>query len=122
MTTRFKNISAFSALLLAATFLTPPNAEARPPRACEMSAVIRTVNHDKRTLSLENPHRSGPRELVWKSDTTFLRDWKVVPATELKEGTHVTVHYHSPFFGKPFLTKVVWTSGQSPEAREQQEP
>jgi len=49
----------------------------------------------------------GPQKLIWNSDTLFLRNWKTVPATELKQGAHITVYYHSPFFGKPFVTKVV---------------
>ena len=112
MKTRFKIIWALSALLWAAAFVTTPNAEAHAPRARETQAVVQTVNHDKRTLTLSYPQGRGPRQLVWHSDTKFLRDWKFVPATELKEGTRATFYYHSPFFGKPFVTKVVWESGK----------
>jgi hypothetical protein len=35
---------------------------------------------------------------------------KTVSATELKVGMDVTIYYHSPFFGKPYATKVVWTN------------
>ena len=112
MKPRFKTIGMISALVLAVTFLTTPSAEAHAPRARESQAVVQTINHDKRTLTLSYPQGRGPRELVWHSDTKFLRDWKFVPATELKEGTHATFYYHSPFFGKPFVTKVVWENGK----------
>lgn len=48
MTTRFTSISTFSVLLLAASLLTTSSVEARPPRAREVSAVIRTINYDTR--------------------------------------------------------------------------
>jgi|SRR5579883_1086345 len=99
-------------LFLAITLLTAPHAEAHSPRAREAVAVIRTINHDKRTLTLDYPHDHGPRELVWNSNTRFLRDWKFVPATELKAGTRMKAYYHSPFFGKPFATKIVWENGR----------
>jgi len=33
----------------------------------------------------------------------------------LKEDLRACVYYRSPFFGKPFVTKVVWTNGEKPE-------
>ena len=108
MTMRFKTVKAFSVLVLMAAFLTAQTAEARPPRARQVVAVVQTINSDKRTLSLIYPQGRGPRELIWNSATKFLRDWKFVPASELKDGTRATVYYHSPFFGKPFVAKIVW--------------
>ena len=105
MTIRSKSIL----FLLLAVVLMTSSAEASSPRARQTVAVIETINRDKRTLSLSYPQRRGPREVTWYSDTRFLRDWKSVPATELREGTHVTVYFHSPFFGRPYATKVVWT-------------
>lgn len=115
-----QTITALSALLLTATLLSTPNAEARPPRAREAVAVIQTINYDKRTLSLDYPQGRGPRELVWNSDTKFLHDWKFVPATELKDGTRATVYHRLPFFGKPFVTQVVWTNGRPLQSNERQ--
>src|SRR5689334_16133751 len=114
MATRSKTTNALAALLLTATLLTTPNAEARPPRAREALAVIQTLNYDKRTVSLDYPQGRGPCELIWNSHTQFLRDWKCVPATELKNGTRATVYYRSPFFGKPFVTKIVWINQHQP--------
>ena len=109
---RLKIIRAFFGLWLAGALLTTINAQAHAPRAREATAVVQTINHDKRTLALRYSQRRGPRELIWHSDTKFLRDWKCVSATELKDGTRATFYYHSPLFGKPFVTKVVWESGK----------
>jgi hypothetical protein len=110
MKMRFKTVKAFTVVVVMAAFLTTQKAEARPPRARQVVAVVQAINCDKRTLSLNYPQGRGPRELIWNSATKFLRDWKFVPAAELKNGTQATVYYHSPFFGKPFATKVVWNA------------
>lgn len=117
MTTRFKIICALAALSWTVAFVTTPNAEAHAPHAREAQAVVHAINHDKCALTLSYPQGRGPCELVWYSDTKFLHDRKFVPATELREGTYATVYYHSPLFGKPFVTKVVWVD--SMQTREQ---
>ncbi len=61
-------------VVLMAAFLTVQNAEACSPRAREATAVIQTINYDKRALSLKYPHGRGPRE------------WRFVSSTKPKEG------------------------------------
>lgn len=114
MTLRFKLSNAFArfAVLFTIVLLAPSNAEAHSPHAREALAIVQTINYEKRTLSVSYPQGHGPRKLIWNSDTKFLHDWKFVPATELKEGVPVTVYYHSPVFGKPFVAKVVWTNAK----------
>jgi hypothetical protein len=112
-TVKFKIVTAPVILLFAITFLATPTAGAHSPLAREASAVVQTINHDKRILTLTYPQDRGPQAVIWNSDTEFLCDGKIVPATDLKEGAHVTVYYHSPFFGKPFATKILWTSSVS---------
>ena len=111
MNMRTKIIGTFPALLCAAIILTAWSAEARAPRSREMTAVIQTINYDQRTVLLNGAAIRGPRELVWNSRTRFVHDWKFVPATALKSGMQARVFYRSPFFGKPFITKVVWENG-----------
>ena len=45
-----------------------------------------------------------------QSQTQFVRNWEFEGADALKPGTRGRVYYHSPFFGKPFVAKVVWTN------------
>jgi hypothetical protein len=49
-----------------------------------------------------------------KGDTRFIKGWKFTNDTALKMGLRACVYYLSPFFGKPFVTKVVWTNQQNP--------
>jgi hypothetical protein len=44
----------------------------------------------------------------WKPGTSFVRGGEFDRADSLKEGARVCVYYRSPFFGRPFVTKVVW--------------
>jgi hypothetical protein len=113
---KFKTFTAPVILLFAIMFLATPNAGAHSPLAREASAIVQTINQDKRILTLNYPQGSGPQVVTWNSDTEFICDGKTVPATELKEGTHATIFYHSPFFGKPFATKITWSTSANPNA------
>ena len=87
---------------------------AHTPHAREAHGVIQSIDYQKRMLTLTYAQEKGPQKLIWNSVTQFLRDLKSVPATELKQGAHLTVYYHSPFFGKPFATKVVLDNDKQP--------
>jgi hypothetical protein len=115
-TIKFKTLTASVILLFAIMFLATPNAKAHSPLAREASAVVQAINYDKRMLTLTYPQGRGPQVVVWNSETEFFCDGKTVPATELKEGTHATIFYHSPFFGKPFATKITWSMSANPTA------
>jgi len=103
-----KIIGAF--LLLACCFASS-SVFAHTPHAREAHGVIQSIDYQKRILTLTHVQERAPQKLIWKSDTQFLRDFKPVSAAELKAGMDVTIYYHSPFFGKPFVTKAVWVNG-----------
>lgn len=52
----------------------------------------------------------APTELALTRQTKFIHDWHFVPASQSKFGTRAVVYYRTPFFGRPFVTKVVWVS------------
>jgi len=96
------------ALLLAAFALSAAETWARPPRARELCGVIRAIDLQTHTLTVQSPKRDQPLALVWKRDTKFIRNWKFTDSAALREGLRGCVYYRSPFCGKPFLTKVIW--------------
>lgn len=98
----------FLALLLTLGGFVTDEALARPVHARELQAVVQSIDFRNHTLTLANPQPRGPRTFVWKNNTPFLRNRKFVTAGELKEGTRVTAYFHSPFVGKPMVTKIVW--------------
>jgi hypothetical protein len=94
-------------LLLLACCFASSSIFAHTPHTREAHGVIQSIDYQKRMLTLTYVQERGPQKLIWNSDTQFLRGLKSVPSTELKQGAHITVYYHSPFFGKPFVTKAV---------------
>jgi hypothetical protein len=46
--------------------------------------------------------------LAWTRNTLFIKGRKIMDGAQLKAGQSVCVFYQRPFFGKPFMTKVLW--------------
>ena len=95
-------------LVLFAWWFANPNAFALTPHANETQGVIQTLDYQRQTLTLTYPDGRNPKKFIWKSDSLFIRDSIPASIKELKEGATVTLYYHSPFFGKPIITKIVW--------------
>lgn len=110
MNARFKTIGFVSALLLAGTFAFVPNAKAHTPQARELCGIIQAFDSQAATITIQTSKRDTPVTFAIRRDTRFLKNWKFADGTSLKEGLHACVYYRSPFFGKPFVTKVVWTN------------
>ena len=106
-----KTIGICSALLLTGTLLTPQNVDARPPRACKLCGVIQAIDPQTHMVTIQPPKQGAPATFAIKRDTRFIKDWKFTDAGALKDGTRACVYYRSPFFGKPFITKVIWENG-----------
>ena len=97
--------------LVASAFLTVSDTFARPPRSRPLSATVESVSLEARTLTITPAKDKGPSDLALTRQTKFLHNWKFAAADELKPGTRATVYYRTPFFGKPFVTKIVWING-----------
>lgn len=95
-------------------FFTAPVAQAHSARARELAVTVQMIRADARSLTLVPTKTKSPREFVWYKSTRFIENNHFVDAAALKEGMQVKVYYHSPFFGKPFVTKVVWSSAAPP--------
>lgn len=96
--------------LLVVLCLTTPLAQAHNAHARELATTVRTIRVETRTLVLSWSKAKSPLEMVWNKSTSFIEDGHFVAAAKLQEGMQVKVYYHSPFFGKPYLTKVVWNT------------
>ena len=95
--------------LLIVCGLASTNALAHNVSACETNAVIQSIDFTNRVLNFTHQQGSRFDHLIWKNYTQFLRDGKPVSAKELNAGAHLKVYYRSPFFGKPFATKIIWS-------------
>lgn len=86
---------------------------ARPPRAKEACGTCKKIDYETNALTLSREKGGEPLSVVLKRDTKFMHNWKFTNSASWPEGLRACVYYRSPFFGKPFVTKVVWTDGSS---------
>jgi hypothetical protein len=75
------------------------------------SGVIESLDSGTRTVRFTPATGHAPHELVITRQTKFIHDWQFAAAGEVKPGTKAVIYYRTPFFGKPFITKVVWSNG-----------
>ena len=80
---------------------------ARSPRAREACGVLQNIDAQAFTLTLVQEKGTRPMEVVLRRDTKVLKNWKLASTDALQQGVRVCVFYRSPFFGKPFVTKVI---------------
>lgn len=83
---------------------------AHTTRSRSVDATIESINLEAGTLMITPDKCKGSSDLALTKRTKFIHNWKFVPASELKPGKRAVVYYRSPFFGKPFVTKIVWVN------------
>ena len=76
----------------------------------EEFGTIQSIEIGTHRLTVIPARAAKPLTLIWNSQTRFLQDWRFTNVERLKQGTRVTVYYHSPFFGDRFATKIIWTT------------
>lgn len=92
-------------VLFSATVANAHTARSRP--AC---GVIERLDLTSRTMHFSPKDGKAPTKLALTSRTKFVQNRRFAPADELKDGTRALVYYRTPFFGKPFVTKVIWVN------------
>jgi hypothetical protein len=107
----FARAGPFRALLAAAALIGTTDAFAHTTRSRPVEATIESINHETRTLTITHAKGKGPSVVALTKQTKFIHNWKFAPSSELRSGAHATVYYRTPFFGKPFATRVVWVNG-----------
>lgn len=75
------------------------------------SGVVESLDAATRTMTFAPATGTAPRQLVVTRQTKFIHDWQFASAGEVKPGTKAVIYFRVPFFGKPFVTKVVWSNG-----------
>lgn len=111
-----KSASLTLALALVASSLVMCQTEASGPmHSREVHAVIQRVDHESRTVLLSYETEQGPKGVTWTPNTRFVHDSKPASDEELKDGSHATVRYRTPFFGKPIATSIEWVTKSARE-------
>jgi hypothetical protein len=94
--------------------LTSSSSWARPPQAQVVCGAVQIVDRQTHLLTLVPAGNETPLRLAWAAGARLVRNGNFGSPEALKAGARVRVHYRSPFFGKPFVTKVVWQEQASP--------
>jgi hypothetical protein len=92
-------------------FVRAPAASAKAPRARPAEGKVLFVDRETKSFVFK-PDQKLPLVLDWTKHTLFVRNLELTNAVALREGLSATVYYHSPLFGKPHVTKVVWENGK----------
>lgn len=87
----------------------PAHAHTTPSRPA--SGVVESLDAATRTMVFASATGHAPHQLAVTRQTKFIHNLKFAAADEVKPGTKAAIYYRVPFFGKPFVTKVVWSNG-----------
>ena len=98
-------------VLLGLVLISAAAANAHTVRSRPACGVVERLDLTTRTVQFAPKLGIAPTELALTSQTKFVHDWHFAPADEFKDGTRAVIHYRTPFFRKPFVTKVVWVNG-----------
>lgn len=107
----FARAGSFRALLVAAALVGATDALAHTTRSRPVEATVEAVSAENRSLTIAPAKGKGPSVVALTRQTKYIHNWKFAPASQLKTGARATVYYRTPFFGKPFATRIVWVNG-----------
>lgn len=94
-------------LLIALLIGAAPASHARSPQGRHLSGTIQQADATTCHAVLLTNDKSSV-SFVWNKSTDFVAGTEFVPASRLSRGAHVEIILQRPFFGEPFVTKVVF--------------
>ena len=81
---------------------------ARTPQGRHITGTVQQVDFNGSRAVIIPGDSTKAVSFAWNRHTVFAAGENIVPATRLANGVRVEVILHSPFFGEPFATKVVF--------------
>lgn len=93
------------AALLSLAFLS--DAAAHNPTGRRRTGTIEQVDLQTQRLTFRADREDKAKTFVWNKRTRFVREISFVEASALRSGTRADVTVHSPFFGEPFVSRVI---------------
>jgi hypothetical protein len=70
--------------------------------------LIQSLDRKNKILTIRIEGESRLQSFEWNRQAQFVQDGKFATDDALNPGTAVRIRYHSPIFGKPFVTKVIF--------------
>ncbi len=92
--------------LLAVSALATPRAAARPPMSSTLQGEVVAVEPEHQRFTVRTVKTPAGFNVSWGPRTQFFRDEKIVAATLLARGQHITARYRVPFFGPRIASQV----------------
>ncbi len=83
------------------------DAEAYSPTGRRRTGTVENVDHAARQLIFRADRQEKTKAYVWNKRTRFVREISFVEASALSKGTRTDGTVHSPFFGQPFVSRVI---------------
>ena len=94
-------------LLIALLVGAAPASHARSPQGRHVIGTIQQADATTCHAILLTSEKSSV-SFVWNKSTDFVAGTEFVPASRLSRGAPVEIILHRPFFGEPFVTKVIF--------------
>ncbi len=95
------------------------DAAAMPPTGRRHTGTIEHVDLQTHRLTFRADREATAKTFVWNKRTRFVREISFVEASALGKGARADVTVHSPFFGEPFVSRVILLQ-PAPTARSRQ--
>lgn len=102
-------------LMLAILAVTTPFAAALPNTGRRITGTIVNVDAQAKEVTLRPENKGLAVSFVWNKRTAFSTNTQPADASVLKKGRRVITIYHSPFFGKPYVSRVKLMTTAAPE-------
>ena len=83
------------------------DAAAMPPTGQRRTGTIERVDLETQHLTFRADREDESKAYVWNKRTRFVREIRFIEASALSKGARADVTVHSPFFGEPFVSRVI---------------
>lgn len=98
-----------SGLMLTTALIYAQPVNAHTSNAIKSDGKVELVDSRAGELTFVPDQEGKIRQLAVTGRTQFVREQRFVSQAQLKAGVRATVYYRTPFFGRAYATKVVWT-------------
>ena len=92
-------------------------ASALTPRGRLITGTIQKVDAQTHEVEMLREDKGTVITFTWSKRTSFVANAQMTDAAILKQGAHVVVSHHVPFFGKPFVTRATLLPTTKPTAK-----
>jgi hypothetical protein len=83
------------------------DAAAHSPTGRHCTGTIEKVDPSAQMITFRADREERAKTFVWNKRTQFVREIGFVESSALRKGARADVTYHAPFFGEPFVSRIL---------------